>query len=164
MNFDSPRLAADRLQQYIQAELPGIDFRVEQSDSTLSVTLEWQRRVEGYRAAISDLEMMGSPEALPAVTLAAIDAYREKAMEDYGLRAILEREKTQAHRDGFRAMVQNLTTYVNEHMIQWDEVLNDDGEPTGEVVNAGPNWEGRRLLRWAGSLTEPTRGSDGPES
>jgi len=162
MSLTQPRLTPDQLQEFIRAELPGIDFRVIRDDHTYMFTLEWLRRTEGYRAAISDLEVAGSPEALPTVTLAAIDAYREKAMVDYGLRAILEREKLEAYRKGFRAMVENLKAYVNERMVIWtpiyedgqDEFYSDDEYrvPTS-YRNDGPDFEGRALLEWINKLT-----------
>lgn len=151
MEMTWPRLTSDQLSEYIKAELPGIDFRVEHDNGSYVTVLEWRRRVEGYRAVISDMKNAASRNALPQVTLAAIDAYREKAMLDYGLRAILEREKAEAHREGFRAMVKNLKGYVAQNMTEWIEVLDENGAI--QEVKGGPTWEGERLLAWVKTLS-----------
>lgn len=146
-----PTHEPDQFHELIKAELPGIDFRISRSDSSFVTELEWQRRVEGYRAAVTDERDLADPAALHFLTMRAIDAYREKAMQDYGLRAILEREKKEAFTKGFRAMAENIEGYVNSQMINYVTVLDEDGEE--KEVPAGPTWEGQRILAWLSTLS-----------
>lgn len=161
--YAPPTLSVEQLNDLIRAELPGVQFRIEQTNSQMMAVVEFLRVREGYRAAISNELGMPEPETLTRITLDAIDGFREKAMVDYGLRVILEREKQEAFKEGFRAMVRNLRGYVDGKMRTY-KVLRDeetdepilDEEGIEQEVDAGPSWEGRRILSWLDELTSDT--------
>jgi hypothetical protein len=159
-------LSVEQLNDLIRAELPGVQFRVEATNHELMATVEFLRVHDRYRAAISTDVNPYDTGALSYMTLTAIDAFREKAMVDYGLRVILEREKKQAFKDGFAAMVTNLRGYVDQRMRSY-KVLRDEenGDPIldefgdEQEVDAGPSWEGHQILSWLDDLGTPEKNS-----
>lgn len=148
--FEPPRIGHAEFADLVKAELPGLEFRLEHDASTYMVVMELRRRVEGERVALSDLAVASDDESLARVTREAIDRVRERAMVDYGLRAILDREKVEAHRAGFRAMVENMKTYVSQNMQDWEDLLDDDGNTKEVQVTS---WEGNRILAWLKTLS-----------
>lgn len=88
-------MTTDEIEAVITRELPGFAFRLQHDGSSHMVVMEVQRRIEGIRLALSDVEA-DEPGAMNHSTREVVTRLRREATEAYGLTAYVEEREREA--------------------------------------------------------------------
>lgn len=141
--------ASEQLRRALAEEAPGVKARVfDQSDSQ-AVAVEFGRAVESFGVHVDRDALLLSPETFAAAVMRALEEQRQRAIRDYGIQRIIDREKraaTDEERGRQRAALlawieaQRPTYYVpnpNNPDARYPE-RDDDGEETDAGIDLIP--------------------------